>query len=272
MQASQPSFPPSSYNGKQYVDSKGCVFIRAGISGNVTWVPRVSRSRQQVCRQAPTFANAPKPSVPTVADAVPAVLKPAPKRVVVPKPVVRTAAMPVVRAAVQKPRRVVRRVVKAAVVVVPKTGPEKTVPNIVRRVQVRCKSLRTGRVVRCSPQALDPTGGYVIAQEPRAQIRRGAVAKPMRAAVAVVSMATLNARSGQRVVLIIQPLEPPAGYAAVWKGGRLNPNRARGTAAGKAQMEMVWSNTVPRRLVAVAINQDTRRRILTRVPRTNKGP
>ncbi len=46
---------------------------------------------------------------------------------------------------------------------------------------------------------------------------------------------------------------PPAGYQLAWDDGRLNPYRGLGTPAGEAQMQQVWTNTVPRRLVSVPV-------------------
>ena len=63
--ASPPAeLPPEAFTSNQYVDSRGCVYIRAGINGNDTWVPRVTRTRQQLYGFQPsvTAGAAPAPA------------------------------------------------------------------------------------------------------------------------------------------------------------------------------------------------------------------
>ncbi|MCC5962118.1 MAG: SPOR domain-containing protein [Rhodobacteraceae bacterium] len=50
--------PPEEFEGREFVDSRGCVFLRSTFAGEVTWVPRVGADRQTVCDQTPTFAEA----------------------------------------------------------------------------------------------------------------------------------------------------------------------------------------------------------------------
>jgi hypothetical protein len=52
-------FPPASFRAAQYVDSRGCVYVRAGASGVVNWVPRINRQRQHICNAQPSPALRP---------------------------------------------------------------------------------------------------------------------------------------------------------------------------------------------------------------------
>lgn len=51
--------PPADYAGQQYVDSKGCMFVRAGTGGKVIWLPRVTREGVPVCGNPPSGHRVP---------------------------------------------------------------------------------------------------------------------------------------------------------------------------------------------------------------------
>lgn len=265
-------FPPASYLGKQYVDSSGCVFIRAGIDGDVSWVPRVSRDRKIVCGFQPSLAAqtttvAPAPTstakpVQVVVDATPApaavaIPRPAPKRVATPRP----AAPVVVRQTAPKPAPVAKpRVVTPRVVAsVPSEAAQ------VRGTQQRAtacpgasaisqKYLQTtfGLPVRCGPQ-----GGRIAARTAPAPAKAApnkivVIHDPVSRAVYAESVTSTTRIAPKHVVenrVNTQNLKVPHGYTEVWDDDRLNPKRAEQNLQGRNDMLLIWTQKVPRRLI-----------------------
>lgn len=239
--------PPSSFQGQQYVDSRGCVFLRAGFGGQTTWVPRVSRDRRQLCGAPPSGGR-----VEVAAD-------PAPRAAPAPAPQPTTRRPMDTVASITTPpriRAVAPRVAEPAprVAVAPQPpsgGGTVRVPSVAGSGRIGCYSDAPvaerfavrggGSIVMCTRGDGDLAG----ARAPR--LPGGA------AAVAPSGFVEGNNRSaapqGRLAVSTQDVAVPPKGYKQAWEDDRLNPRRAQGTRQGWSDQDGIWTREVPARLI-----------------------
>ena len=200
--------PPAGYSANQYVDSRGCVFIRAGYGGQETWVPRVTRQRQVVCGYQPTGgggASAVVAAPPPTTPQAPATPPPVTIAVAPARPVQETVTV----------RQVPVQPAPARVTVTVTPAPVATRPGNCPNLPGSAGQFMRGENERCGPQPNHPgdlAGGRVI----------GSGAAP-------------------------GSYSAPEGYRTVWTDGRLNPYRglAVATPQGAAAQGRYWQDTVP---------------------------
>jgi cell division septation protein DedD len=68
-----------------------------------------------------------------------------------------------------------------------------------------------------------------------------------------------------------QNVKTPKGYEGVWEDGRLNTKRAEQTLEGDASMKLVWTKTIPRRLIDQRTGRDMTARLPLVFPFTNQA-
>ena len=247
------NMPPAGFKGQQFVDNRGCVFLKAGYGGQTTWVPRVSRDRKALCGYPPTFGA--RPAIEMAEDAAPAapapVVKPAAAPVVVAAPAVRAPApKPVAVATVTAPAPYVDTAPRGTYeAVATGPGPGKIGCYTSAPVAERVKLRSGGTAVVCTRGDGTMTGWrppvYPQGSGVGASLSDGPVAVASRGASGGSGGYVESYAAASDAVPV-----PPPGYELAWKDDRLNPNRGKGTAEGWAAQDQIWTRKVPATLVA----------------------
>jgi len=228
--------PPEGFDGQQFVDSRGCVFLRAGLGGRVNWVPRVDRDRKPMCGYPPTFGaaevaaaeRAPKPT--PAAEVAVAAAQPAPEGdVAAPVAAPAVAATPVARAPLPAPR---------AGQAVQKVGCVASAP-----VPQRLRLTNGGTVIVC-------TRGDGTLEGLRAPIYPTGVGASLSPGLVPLGQTSGIGRGVAGARVASPSAEVPKGYKMAWDDDRLNPLRGVGTAEGQAAQDQVWSRNLPPVVVA----------------------
>lgn len=294
--------PPASYKSAQYIDSRGCVFVRAGYSGRVIWVPRVSRDRKVICGYPPSLGGSggsavaaapvagppmttaaaapPRATAPVRAEPAPGPA-PAPMRVAAPAPAPVPEAAPAARlAAVFTGRSVDAARLEGTAACPAVSGSVPLYRLSDGREAVRCSATQGTFLIAVYGAApapvpeMAPPAPVVRYAEATAPLPAPVAASPVAGARVEGGMVILadgtrvygqptyglpdagvprgGSRGAMRTAAADAIPAPPPGYRLAWTDGRLNPDRAKGTAQGEAAMNMVWTQTVPARLIADA--------------------
>ncbi len=261
--------PPASFTSQQYVDSRGCVFMRVDSGGQRRWYPRVNRDHKPVCNPGGRVVAQ------VAADEPPPVMA-APVTRAAPAPVMR-APMATVASRMMPPHRSHRLVAQAPVApqracvptyqAVTASGPPRGKIGCYTNAPVaEVVRLRNGGTAVMCTRGDGTTGGWRPPIYPAGSPPGIALRDPVQVARNDLGTGRLAPDNGYvagkvRVYAAAQTeFAVPPGYRKAWKDDRLNPLRGQGTEAGQMAQDQIWTRKVPAKLVA-----DVERKKLRRV-------
>jgi len=269
--------PPADFLGQQYVDSRGCVFMRAGLSGKTTWVARIGQDRKPICNDVSMAEAAARLAVPEAASET------LPETVAMKQPSAKPAGKPMATVAsnmqaqnqigVQTPILVPGLTSVAAPLFGPKTVA--AVPTFVAQSGARCPAaapvlqrmaLQSGGTVLVCTRSDGSATGWLSPGYPAGV--GGTIQNPSGQQVAYsgnvapnASQSAASVEANVQTVIAGAPIKfrqvEKQQYVAAWKDGRLNPLRGKGTAEGWAMQAQVWTKKAPAKLVAKRPAQTT---------------
>ncbi|SFD93464.1 hypothetical protein [Roseivivax sediminis] len=225
--------PPESYEGRQYVDSRGCAFIRAGIDGTTSWVPRVTRSREHICGQTPSLSGAPEPQ----ADPQPERIARA-ETIAPPEPRTEVAAAtPPARERRARPAPEIVRPVPEPARYTPRPAPPPRPMVLPAEASACAGGPAGGYEVRCGAASAPAT---TVVVQGRSDPVRGEAVRDLPGGTRILPLHVYHKRDDQVVRI-------PEGHRRAWDDDRLNRNRANQSLDGFYATQQIWTNTVPRR-------------------------
>lgn len=237
--------PPKGYTQLQYVDSRGCAYLRAGFGDDVRWVPRVGPDKAAMCNQTPTLKSARAAmadlDAATTADASTAALAAQPGPPL-------DAMAPDRRAARTAPRPTTPQTAAAQSAEVKAVAPDATT-GPVRTIACAAETPFLQRV------PLADGGTTLVCSTAQGQLSglrppilsHGTPGQGLSPAPAPASAPSAKPLPARRMP--VPELMVPEGYVAAWKDDRLNPRRGIGTETGQAQQDGLWTRRTPARLV-----------------------